>query len=122
MAGYDARFLDGRQHSCEPQACTDGTLYCYTGTVCGPLGYVVSDMDDTVFKCLVPPCISDGAGCWLVLVRNSTAWRIWRVLATVFVLVIIAEQKAPMAWLELTRVCGTTAPPTKWTIIPLCAC
>ena len=72
MAGYDARFLDGRQHSCEPQACTDsslgssvvsdghGTLYSYTGIVCGPLGYVASDMDDTVFKCLVPPCISDG--------------------------------------------------------------
>ena len=47
-----------------------------------------------------------GAGFWSALVRNSTAWRMWR---------------APTAWLELTCVCGTTAPPSKWTTILTCA-
>ena len=51
--------------------------------------------------------LSPGACCWFALVRNSTAWT----LATALVSVIIAEQKALMAWLKLTRVCGTTAPP-----------
>ena len=46
-----------------------------------------------------------GACCWLALVRNSTAWRMWRILVTVLISVVMAEQKAPMAWLGLARVC-----------------
>ena len=61
------------------------------------------------------PC----ACCWFALVRNSTAWRVSRTLATVLVSMITAEQKAPTVWLKLTRVCGTSAPPSKLTILHL---
>ena len=56
---------------------------------------------------------------WFALVRNSTCWRISRTLATVLVSVIIAEQKAPMVWLKLARVCGTTVPPSNFNNPPL---
>ena len=60
-----------------------------------------------------------GASCWFALVRNLTTWRVSRTIATVLVSVIIAEQKAPMVWLTLTRVCGTTAPRSKLTSLLL---
>ena len=46
-----------------------------------------------------------GAFCRFALVRNSTTWRVSRTIATGLVWVIIAEQKVPMVWLKLTRVC-----------------
>ena len=60
--------------------------------------------------------------CWFVLVRNSTGWRVSRTLATVLISGIIAEQSAPMVRLKLTRVCGTTAPPSKINNPPPLAC
>ena len=60
-----------------------------------------------------------GASGWFACVRNSTAGRVSRTLATGSVSVIIAAQKAPMVWLKLTHVFGTTAPPLKLTILPL---
>ena len=62
---------DGDRTS-EPQACAnlslgssvvwdcDETLSSRTGKVSCPSGYVASDTFGTVFKCLAPPCISDG--------------------------------------------------------------
>ena len=59
------------------------------------------------------------ACCWFALVRNSTACGVSRALATPSVSGIIAEQSAPMVWLKLARVCGTTAPPFKINNPPL---
>ena len=128
-------WTDGGLPTCEPQACADlsfgssvvsdcdGTLYSHTCTASCASGYVASNMDDAVFQCLAPPGMPDGtlpsACCWFALVRNSTAWRVSRTLATVLVSMIIAEQKAPTVWLKLTRVCGTSAPPSKLTIFHL---
>ena len=74
----------------EPQACSsvvwdcDETSGSRTGTVSCPLGYVASDMCDTVFKCLAPPCISDGTLPRCVLVGTGqefdgleTYTRVW---------------------------------------------
>ena len=72
--GYDERSLDERQrsHGRAAGSCANlrlgsslvsdcsGTLYSHTGTVSCPSGYVASDVYDTVFKCLVPPCITEG--------------------------------------------------------------
>ena len=109
-------WTDGGLPICEPQLCADlslgssaasdcdWTLYSHTWTVSCASGYVASDMDDAVFKCLAPPGIPDGTLPCCVLL-------IW----TVLVSGIIAEQSAPMVWLKLTRVCGTTAPPSELT-------
>ena len=59
------------------------------------------------------------ACCRFALVRNSTTWRVSRTIATVLVSGIIAEKSAPMVWLKLTHLCGTTAPPSKLTILLL---
>ena len=42
------------------------------------------------------------ACCWFALVRNSTAWRVSRTLATVFVSGIIAELKLTCVWNDST--------------------
>ena len=119
-------WTDGGLSTCEPQAYADlslgssvvsdcdGTLYGHTCTGSCASGYVTSDISLLqVYQMGLFP----GASCWFALVRNSTAWRVSRTLATVLVSVIIAEQKAPMVWLKLTRVCGTTVLPSFLTIL-----
>ena len=129
-------WTDGGLSTCEPQACADlslgssvvsdgdGTLHSHTGTVSCASGYVASDMGMTLFfnvslLQVYQMGLFAGASCWFSVVRNLTVWRVSRTLATGFVPVINAEQKAPMVWLKLTRVGGTTAPPSKLTILLL---
>ena len=68
----NASWTDGGLTTCEPQGCAelnldssvvsgcDGTLKSHTWTVSCASGYVISDMDDAVFKCLAPPGTPDG--------------------------------------------------------------
>ena len=141
MDGDDERFLDKRRRShgltngswtdgglstCEPQACAnlslgssvvrdcDETLCSRTGTVSCPSGYGASDMYDTVFPGLAPPCISDETlpRCVPLVGTGQEFDGLEDVAHTCdgVVSVIMAEWKAHMAWPGLTRVCGTTAP------------
>ena len=64
---------------CEPQVCadlslgssvtsdSDGTLYSHTCTVSCASGYVASDIDDAVCKCLALPGIPDETLCALLV-------------------------------------------------------
>ena len=54
---------------------------------------------------------------WFALVRNLTAPRVSRTLTTVVVSATSAEKKAPMVRMRRTRVCGTTAPFPRFTIL-----
>ena len=136
LAGWTSRTngscVDGGLPTCEPQGCADlsldssvvpdcdETLYSHTCTVFCASRYVASDMDQAVFQCSLLQVYQMGLfpgarPCWFALVRHSTTWRVSHTIATVFVSWIIAEQSAPMEWLKLTCVCGTTAPPSKLT-------
>ena len=65
-------WTDGGLTMCEPHVCADlslgstvaadcdGTLFSHTWTVSCASGYVGSDMDDAVFKCLASPGLPDG--------------------------------------------------------------